>query len=89
VGVGTACGAVVTKDLESMLMASREDSHLHSLHVPRFLYYATRAKPNDWSAPGAVELTRGGTVDDGQAGEHHSGEGPGAAPHDEPGPGRG
>lgn len=36
----------------------------------------TRARPNDWSTPGAVELARGGTVDDGQAGEHHSGEGP-------------
>ena len=40
--VGTACGAVVTKDLESMLMASREDSHLHSLHVSRFRHYAFR-----------------------------------------------
>jgi hypothetical protein len=30
-------------DLESLLMASREGSHLHSLHVPRFRPYAFRA----------------------------------------------
>jgi hypothetical protein len=29
-------------DLESVLMASRENSHLHSLHVPRFRHYALR-----------------------------------------------
>jgi hypothetical protein len=29
-------------NLESMPMASREDSHLHSLHVPRFRHYASR-----------------------------------------------
>jgi len=35
-------GGVVTMNLEFIPMASREDSHLHSLHVPRFRHYAFR-----------------------------------------------
>ena len=40
--VGTESGGVVTMNLEFIPMASREDSHLHSLHVPRFRHYAFR-----------------------------------------------